>query len=187
MINSGDTGGIDFVNTAVASTTRTAWLWLSAASAGTWRTSDGGVTWKKVETNEHIAGSTQAEVFRSPPYTSGVVYMAGQYSHLGSGVLVSQDFGLTWTHVGQNEPESTVMATSRNVYAAYGWGAGPGMTVAPGLEVAPIPGTGSWSSPGTPTAMTQGPGQAAGTTDGTYNIVFFGNYNAGLWRYVEPD
>jgi hypothetical protein len=186
MITGGDTGGIDFVNTGDPSTTRTTWLWLSAASAGTWRTSDGGATWTQVQTNEHVAGSMHAEIFQPTPYTSGTIYMAGEYSGSGSGVFISQDFGSTWTHVGQNEPESTVIATSKNVYAGFGWAAGPSTAVAPGLEVASIPGTGTWSSPGTPPAMTQGPGQAAVTNDGTYNIVFFGNYNAGLWRYVEP-
>jgi hypothetical protein len=34
--------------------------------------------------------------------------------------------------------------------------------------------------------MTQGPGQAAVTSDGVHNIVLLASYNAGLWRYVEP-
>jgi hypothetical protein len=34
--------------------------------------------------------------------------------------------------------------------------------------------------------MTQGPGQVAVTNDGTNSIVVVANYNAGLWRYVEP-
>jgi hypothetical protein len=39
----------------------------------------------------------------------------------------------------------------------------------------------------TPATMVQGPGQVAVTNDGTYNIVLAGDYNAGIWRYVEPN
>jgi hypothetical protein len=34
--------------------------------------------------------------------------------------------------------------------------------------------------------MTNGPKRAAVTSDGTHNIIVGGNWNAGLWRYVEP-
>jgi hypothetical protein len=34
--------------------------------------------------------------------------------------------------------------------------------------------------------MTQGVGQIAVTNDGTHSILVAANYNAGLWRYVEP-
>jgi hypothetical protein len=38
----------------------------------------------------------------------------------------------------------------------------------------------------TPPAMTQGPAQAAVTSDGKNNILVIASYNAGLWRYIEP-
>ncbi len=189
----GGTGGVNFVNTGVGATTRTTWLWLAAnigvannvGTVGTWRTADGGSTWVNVDQNEHTNGSMHSEVFQPPPYTSGVVYMAGAFSALGSGVLRSADFGKTWTHVGQATDEAVVIGTSNHVYSMYGWAAGPGAVVAPALQVGDATGT-TWTSPMTPAAMTQGPGQIAATYDGTYNIVVAGNYNAGIWRYVEP-
>ena len=187
MITAGDTGGIDFIDTGNPSTTRGTWLWLSAASAGTWRTSDGGATWTQVETNEHVAGSMHSEVYQPAPATSGVIYMAGEYSTSGSGVLLSMDWGQTWTHVGLDQPESIVIGTPKHLYAMFGWAIGAGQTVDPSLEVGDVPGTGTWASPGTPPAMTQGPGQAAVTSDGTNEIILVGDYNAGLWRYVEAE
>jgi hypothetical protein len=185
MVTTGDTGGVNFIDTGDATTTRSTWLWLSAASAGTWRTSDGAATWAQVETNEHVAGSMHSEVYQPAPSTSGVVYMAGEYSASGSGVLVSTDWGQTWAHVGLDQPESIVIGTPTHLYAMFGWAIGAGQSVDPSLEVGAPPGAGTWASPGTPPTMTQGPGQAAVTYDGTNEIVFVGDYNAGLWRYVE--
>jgi hypothetical protein len=193
-VGDGGTGGINFVNTGVAATTRTTWLWIAAAisisnnvgTVGTWRTADGGKTWKNVDKNEHTNGSMHSEVFQPPPYNSGVVFMAGGYSALGSGVLRSSDFGVTWTHVGQAFQEGVVVGTSKHLYSMFGWAAGPGAQVDPMLEVGDATGMATWTSPGTPASMTQGPGQLAVTNDGTYNIIFAGNYNAGIWRYVEP-
>jgi hypothetical protein len=191
----GGTGGINFVNTGVASTTRTTWLWLAATigvnsmnvgTVGTWRTSDGGATWTNVDENEHTNGSMHSEVYQPTPYSSGVIYMAGGYSALGSGVLRSSDYGQTWTHVGLATQEAVVVGTPSHVYAMYGWAAGEGATVDPTLEVGPTSSTGTWAAPGTPAAMTQGPGQAAVTNDGTHDIIIVANYNAGLWRYIEP-
>jgi len=34
--------------------------------------------------------------------------------------------------------------------------------------------------------MSQGPAQAAVTSDGIHRIVVTANWNAGIWRYVEP-
>jgi hypothetical protein len=184
----GGTGGINFVNTGSASTTRGTWLWLAAAvgTVGTWRTADSGASWTLVDQNEHINGSMHSEVYQPLPPFTGDLYMAGQNSALGAGVLRSTDFGKTWAHVGLPTPEAVVFGTTLHVYGMYGWGIGAGQTVAPGLEVGEAPGTGTWSAPGTPPAMTQGPGQVAVTNDGTNSIVVVANYNAGLWRYVEP-
>jgi hypothetical protein len=185
MKQNGGTGGIDFIDTGDAATTRTTWLWLAAQSGGgigTWRTTKGGADWTRVETNEHTNGSSQ--IFQ--PDTGGVVFMAGVYSKLGGGVLRSPDYGVTWTHVGQGSQEAIVFGTSKNLYSMFGWGIGAGGMVDPVLEVSPIPGTGAWSKPGTPAAMTQGPAQAAVTNDGKNSIIVTASYNAGLWRYVEP-
>jgi hypothetical protein len=191
----GGTGGINFINTGVASTTRNTWLWIAAGisttpagvgTVGTWLTTNGGTTWTNVDENQHTSGSMHSEFYQGPPYTSGVIFMAGGNSALGPGVLRSADFGQTWTHVGQNEQEAIVIGTSTTLYSMYGWASGPGSMIAPLLETAPLPGTGTWISPATPAAMLQGPGQAGVTNDGTQNIVIVANYNAGLWRYVEP-
>jgi len=185
MTMNGGTGGIEFINTGNATTSRTTWLWLASQTGGligTWRTSNSGANWTRVDKNEHINGETQTY----QPNTSGVIFMAGQYSALGDGVLKSTDFGQTWAHVGQAEPEGVVFGTSKALYAMYGWGPGAGVVVNPTLEVGATSGTGTWASPGTPPAMSQGPAQAVVLNDGTNNIILVANYNAGMWRYIEP-
>jgi hypothetical protein len=185
MNQNGGTGGIDFIKTGNAATTRTTWLWLAAQSGGgigTWRTTDGGGHWTWVDSNEHINGATQ--IYQ--PGTAGIVFMSGVYSKLGWGVLRSADYGQTWAHVGGATQETVVFGTSKFVYSMFGWGPGPGTVVDPLLELSSQPGTGSWTNPGTPAAMSQGPAQAAVTNDGKNNIIVVANYNAGLWRYIEP-
>ncbi len=185
MAMSGGTGGIEFINTGNATTTRSTWLWLAAQAGGvigTWRTTNSGTNWVKVDKNEHINGQTQ--IYQ--PDTSGVVYMAGVYSDLGWGVLKSTDFGQTWAHVGLGQNEAIVFGTPKGIYAMYGWGPGAGQTVDPLLEVGGPSGTGTWTAPGTPVGMSQGPAQAAVLNDGTHNIILVAGYNAGMWRYVEP-
>jgi len=186
MAQPGGTGGIAFVDTGMASTTRDTWLWLGSQSGGnigTWRTSNAGIAWKKVEKNEHTNGATQV-VYQ--PDKSGAVFMTGVYSDLGWGVLRSTDYGESWAHVGGAAQEAVVFGTAKNVYAMFGWGIGAGMMVDPSLQIGSLPGTGTWTMPGTPAAMTQGPAQAAVSNDGKNGIVVVANYNAGLWRYIEP-
>jgi hypothetical protein len=106
------TAFIFFINTGSASTTHGTWLWLAQASGGafgTWRTSNGGAAWVQVDKNEQPGGASQ--IYQAG--TTGVVYMAGVYSALGSGVLRSQDFGQTWTHVGMTNNESVVVGTPK--------------------------------------------------------------------------
>jgi hypothetical protein len=182
----GGTGGIQFINTGNAATTRKTWLWLSVGEdrgTGTWRTENAGVgDWARVENNEHLTGTTQ--IYQ--PDTSGVVFMAGVYSQQGWGVLRSTDYGKTWNHVGKTMAEAIVFGTPKNVYAMSGSAVGPGGMNDPSLEQAAQPGTGSWTAPGTPAAMRQGPAQAAVTHNGANSIILTASYNAGLWRYVEP-
>jgi hypothetical protein len=83
--------------------------------------------------------------------------------------------------------ETCVFGTSQNVYAGYGWAAGSGQTVAPGLELAPQPGTGAWTQQTAPAAMEQGPTLAVVTSDGVHEIIVTSNFNSGIWRYVEPN
>jgi hypothetical protein len=184
MLQNGGTGAIFFINTGTASTTRGNWLWLAqgaGGNVGTWRTSDNGVTWVQVDKNEHFGS---AQIYQ--PDNNGVVFMAGIYSALGSGVLRSIDYGQTWTHVGNTVNETLVLGTSKNLYAMAGYPVGIGGSTDPGFEVAAQPGTGMWATPGTPTAINQGAAQISVVNDGTHNILLGAMYNSGMWRYVEP-
>jgi hypothetical protein len=185
MVVSGGTLGISFINTGAASTTRTTWLGmapLTGGTVGTWRTTNSGTSWTRVTNGEHGNGDVQTY----QPDTSGKFYIAEQYASIGSGVLYSTDYGQTWTHEGVNEPEAIVFGNRNRVYAMYGWAPGAGTTVNPTLETAAAPGTDTWTSPGTPVSMSQGPAEAAVLNDGVHYIVLVANYNAGMWRYVQP-
>jgi len=185
MLQNGGTGYLFFINTGSASTTRQTWLWIGQSNGGkigTWRTSNGGASWIQVDKNEHIGGTTQ--IYQ--PDANGVVFMTGGDSALGSGVLRSNDYGQTWAHVGMNTAESVVIGTSSVVYGMFGAPVGAGVNLNPAFEVASQPGTGTWTMPGTPTGLIQGPSQVALVNDGTHNILVGAMWNAGVWRYIEP-
>jgi hypothetical protein len=136
-----------------------------------------------VDGNEHAHGASQ--IYQ--PNTTGLLFMAGAYSALGWGVLGSADYGQTWTHYGSVSNQTIVFGMTKNVYSMAGGAAGVGVVVDPALEFAPEPGTGTWTSGTTPTAMTQGPGQVAVVSDAMgRSIAVAACFNAGLWRYVEP-
>jgi hypothetical protein len=185
MLEKGGTGAIFFINTGNAATTRGTWLWLAQATGGTygtWRTANSGGTWVQVDKNEHGHGSSQ--IYQ--PDNDGVVFMAGEFSDSGSGVLRSNDNGQTWTHVGLASPEVVVVGTSKNLYSMYGFPVGIGGVNNPAFELAAQPGTGTWVAPGTPTGLTQGAAQICVVNDGTHNILVGAMWNSGLWRYIEP-
>jgi hypothetical protein len=185
MNSNGGTGGINFIDTGDAKTSRNTWLWMASDTVigkGTWRTANGGANWTKVEDNDHPGGVS--EIYQ--PDDSGVVYMPGVYSSRGHGVLRSTDYGMTWTHVGQAQPERVVFGTPIHMYALVGAASGPGAMVNPNLEIADQPGTGTWTNTATPPAMFQGPAQASVSIVGKSTVIVLANYNAGLWRYVEP-
>jgi len=176
---------IFFLNTGNSETTRKTWLWIGdqdAGATGTWRTVNGGAGWVQVDKNQHV-GNTQ--IYQ--PDASGVVYITGTNSALGSGVLRSSDFGLTWNRVGPNKTQSVVVGTSKNVYAMFGFPVGLGGSVDPAFQVASQPGTGMWVLPGTPAALNlEGTAQITVVNDGTHNILIGAMWNRGVWRYVEP-
>jgi hypothetical protein len=177
-------GEIFFINTGTAATTRGNWLWMGQLSGGvhgTWRTANSGAAWTQVDKNEHAG---YAQIYQ--PDNNGVVFMAGVYSVLGTGVLRSTDYGQTWAHEGMTDNESVVFGTVKNVYGMYGSPVGPGGSVNPAFEVASQPGTGTWVEPGTPAGLTQGPAQISVVNDGTHNIFVGAMFNSGVWRYVEP-
>jgi hypothetical protein len=194
----GGTGALVFIDMSNAEATRNTWLYLPQASGGTigtWRTTDGGAHWTRVDSNEKEHSYYQ--IYQ--PDSLGAVFMAGIYSSLGNGVLRSTDYGQTWAHVGLTQNENIVFGTPKHIYAMDAYGGQK-------LEVTDPPGNGTWTSPGTPAAMAGPAGgcaimdaqginrggycggavQAAVTSDGTHHVIVTANWNAGLWRYVEP-
>jgi hypothetical protein len=166
-----------------ASATRTTWIFVpqgTGGNIGTWRTTD-GKAWTHVDKNERGHGG--AQIYQ--PDKTGTVLMAGVYSDLGWGVLRSTDYGQTWKNVAGPQAQ-LVFGTKKHSYAMNGFPIGAGGTVDPNFQIAGADGTGAWVKTPTPKTMTQGPGQAAVTNDGTHAIAFAANYNAGLWRYIEP-
>jgi hypothetical protein len=184
MNQNGGTAEVFFIDTGDPATTRKTLLWLGQQSTlyGTWRTADGGGTWKQVDKNEHPHGTSQ--IFQ--PDANGVVYMAGAYSTFGWGVLRSADYGQTWAHVGNTGGEAVVFGTSKFVYAELSGAIGLGGSQDPSFELSPEPGTGTWTTPGTPAAMKLGAAQAAVANDGQHNVILTANWGYGVWRYIEP-
>lgn len=178
------TGFIFFINTGHAETTADTWIWTAEATGrkiGTWRTSDRGRTWTRVDTNEHPHG--QMQIYQ--PGNGGIVFMPAFHSDLGAGVLRSTDYGETWTRVGLPMDQAVVFGTPGRVYAMYAWACG-GCIIDPALQSAPQAGISGWKRVSTPPEMPIGPAQTAVVFDGTHYIVLTANWRGGLWRFVEP-
>lgn len=184
MIQNTASGAIFFIDTGTASTTRKTWLWMGDGNVGTWRTTNGGVggAWTHVDNIVHFGN---AQIYQ--PDKSGVVFIAGANSSLGSGVLRSTDYGQTWMPVGGNSLESVVVGTPKVVYSMRGFSVGIGGSVDPAFQLASQPGTGTWVTPSTPPALgLEGVAQITVVNDGTHNILLGAMWNSGVWRYVEP-
>lgn len=169
-----------FIDTGSPDTTAKVWLMIPQAGgegAGTWRTQNGGATWKQVSKNQHNHG--QSQIYQR----DGVVYMAGVYADEGWGVLRSTDLGVTWKHVGSASGQSVVYGTNKFIYAQSP-GASSGFIDQSQSQRAAQPGETTWMT--WELKMSNGPKRAAVTFDGTHNIIVGGNWNAGIWRYVEP-
>jgi hypothetical protein len=179
MLTTNQSGSVSFINTGNATGTRGTWLFVARSGGfGTWRTTNAGTTWVQVDKNES-GGAYQFD-------TSGVVFMPGVDSALGNGVLRSTDYGQTWAHVGLGGAESSVWATSKNVYAMFGAAIGPTGSINPNFQVASQPGTGTWVAPGTPPGLADGAASITVVNDGTQNIFVGAMFNSGVWRYIEP-
>ena len=179
----GGTGLIFFIDTGRADTTTDTWIWTSEGSGGkigTWRTSDRGRTWARVDSNEHPHG--QMQIYQ--PDTRGVVFMPAYKSDLGAGVLRSTDYGKTWTRVGIAMEQAAVFGTPKRVYAMYAWACGS-CKLDPALQSATQPGISGWGRMLTPPEMAIGPAQTTTVFDGTNSIVLTANWRGGLWRFVE--
>ncbi len=171
---------IFFINTGNAATTRGTWLWIGDVDGGifgTWRTTNRGAEWTLVDRSEHL---NFTQIYQ--PDNNGVVYMAGVYSDLGSGVMRSTDYGQTWDHIGSNSPQAAVFGTPKNVYSM----SDPRVAGTSAFQVAAQPGTGTWVEPALPAGITQNPAQVAVVNNGTNSIFVAAVWLDGLWRYVEP-
>jgi len=155
--------------------TSSAWLMVSqwTDANGTWRTENSGASWSKVSNNEHFHGNCQ--IYVGP---AGVVYLPGAH-----GIERSADYGKTWTSV-YGSPENSVVATASFLYANDGW-ATQGTWDA-NLIRSPVASGTTWGSYTTkPANMSNGAKRAAVAFDGSHYVIISGNWNAGLWRYVE--
>jgi hypothetical protein len=176
----GDGGGSVypyFVDTGDPATTRTTWLTIGQ-SGNMWRTTNSGSSWTQVETLQHPHGCSQ--FFQAG---AGVIYAPGTNGTQGNGIYRSADYGVTWSRIAAGNVNS-VLGTPTTLYANYAWATGGSLD--PQLKTAARnPGT-TWSSVPTPSGMTNGTKGAAVTYDGSHYIIVSGNWNAGIWRYVEP-
>jgi hypothetical protein len=183
MNQNGGTAAIFFINTGDAATTRNTLLYMgqhTGGTVGTWRTSNGGTSWAKVDNNEHPHGNGQ--IYQ--PDTDGVVYMAGAYGSNGWGISRSANYGQTWTHAGSTSQEATMFGTPNRVYSGFSWACG-GCNIDPTFQSAPQPGLTGWQAMPWPSGMTMGPALTATVFDGTRYVILSSNWLAGLWRYEE--
>ncbi len=135
------TGAIFFINTGSASTTRGTWLWMAQqndGSVGTWRTTNNGTNWFKVDKNEHPMG-----LHKSISRITTVLFSWPELSRLwGWGVLRSTDYGQTWAWVGTFGNRNVVFGSSKNIYSMFGYPDGWTFPYVrdPAFEVAAQPG-----------------------------------------------
>jgi hypothetical protein len=184
MHQNGGTAALVFINTGNPSTTRTTWLYVPQdqnGAVGTWRTIDGGANWTHVDKNEKPHGSFQ--IFQ--PDTNGTLFIGGSRSDLGQGVLRSSDYGQTWVHVGNSGPGGTLFGSPNHVYNMYSW-ACKLCVIDPNFQGASILGITGWMDMTVPSQMILGPATVATVYDGSHYIYIGGNWNIGIWRYVEP-
>ncbi len=172
-----------FINTGSATTTRTTFLFVAQDTPyGTWRTTDDGSTWTEVDQATHPHGA--AQIYQ--PDTTGIVFLPEIYSNHGSGILLSKDYGQTWSSLVSNGGETVVAGTAKNLYSMFSWACG--CQIGANYETSPAPGTssGTWASQSVPSLMGDGAAQIAVSNDGSHNILVSANWIYGLWRYVEP-
>jgi hypothetical protein len=152
----------------------------NGAAAGTWRGVRSRPTWpwtwswSHVGTEQHWHGSNQG--YTDP--TTGTIFIGG-----GFGVQKSTDKGLTWTIVEKN-CSGAIVATPTTLYstASYASNVGYGPCL---MHASRAAGGNVWAQDTGPAAMNNGWFGAAVGFDGTHYVIVSGNWNAGIWRYVE--
>ena len=172
-----------FIDTGKAATTAKTWFAIAQDGGSAVITTDGGQNWVKpkgIENLKHPHGSAGL-------YQSGTtLFVAGSQSDHGDGVFKSTDRGTSWKRVS-DKSGAVVWGSPKNLYAMWGWAcASCGQKEGgPVYQTAPQPGD-AWTMGTLPSGLVWGPNSVATTTDGTHHIVLTGNWNAGIWRYIEP-
>jgi photosystem II stability/assembly factor-like uncharacterized protein len=167
-----------FVDTGEAASTGRTWISISQEAGGLMRTTDSGTNWVTLDTDlVHAHGN--AQILQLP----GELYVSGFYGAEGHGIYRSTDLGAHFTLAFEGH-STTLFATATRMYSSNAGANGDG--VDPQTLVAMRGDPGTWTPISAPPAMNNGAKRAAVTFDGEHYIIVSGNWNAGIWRYVEP-
>jgi hypothetical protein len=173
----GDSVYYFFINTGDPATTRTTWLGIGESGAMT-RTTNSGATWSVINTLQHGHGCSQ--IFQAG---GGVLYVAGSYGTEGGGIYRSTDYGATIKRVLDTSANG-VLGTPKNIYSTWAWANAGGAD--PSIQRSARGSGTAWTPMAHPPGMSNGSKRATVTFDGTHYIIVSGNWNAGIWRYIEP-
>jgi len=158
--------------------TSSTWLVVSAGGtgAGTWQTTNSGASWSLVgPTLTHLHGETQYV-----DVGGGVLFLATD-----SGIHKSPDSGATWSRVSSQDA-SGIAKTATTLYATAGFPNAPG-SYGPSPQRASLASGGvTWTNDTPTVGMIQGAKRMGVTFDGSRHVIVSGNWNAGIWRFIEP-
>ncbi|HTV66444.1 MAG TPA: hypothetical protein VMD98_12615, partial [Bryocella sp.] len=80
---------------------------MGTAGGGAWKTTDGGMVWKPIFDQAHVASIGAIAVAASNPNIvyigTGDVSNVGGAVNQGNGMWKSTDAGATWQHIGLND------------------------------------------------------------------------------------
>jgi hypothetical protein len=180
-----DTGAIGksiyphFVDTGDAETTAKTWIVIPQVDSGTAGfTTNGGTSFSSVGGMAHGHGGNQA--FNAGPNLTYVAASGGVYRSTNSGANWNAIEGST-THGYANG----VLGTATTLYT-WDDGANGGGINGAYLLTAPRDTGNTWTSMTSPNEMNNGGKSMAASSDGEHYVLVSGNWNAGVWRYVEP-
>jgi len=159
--------------------TPTTWLLVTQDDHGTMLTTDSGKTWSKVGDMQHVHGAEQ--IFIDP--NNSDIYVP---SHNGvQGVYRSTDNGATFKQVSTGQG-AAVVATDSTLYSIDSGASTDGNP--PNPFTSPRADGTKWTAMTFPSAMTNGTKRAGVAQDPVSKkwVIVSGNWNAGIWRYLEP-